>query len=179
MAVQFPPLSAIEILNSRGQPTLAVSATLADGGRVRSDVPSVASVGSREAVELRDHGDERHARPGERRAEANVNALIVESLTSQPFTALEQVDLALRALDGMLDKPRLGANAIVGVSIVAAQAFASESGQPLWQWLITPANVNPRLSVPHFDVVNGGAHALNDLDSQEFMIALIGGAVLA
>ncbi len=173
MAVQFSSISAIEILDSRGRPTLSVSATLEDGRRVRSGVPSGASTGSREAVELRDHDDERYAGLGVRRAVANVNGPIADSLTSGPFTTLEQVDLALQALDGTPDKSRLGANAIVGVSMAAAKAFALESGQPLWQWL-TPAGVNPRLPVPHFNVVNGGAHALNDLDFQEFMIAPIG-----
>ena len=172
-SLSFRRYLAIEILDSRGRPTLSVSATLADGRWVRSGVPSGASTGSREAVELRDHVDERYAGFGVRRAVANVNGPIAEAVTRRPFTALEQVDLALRALDGTSDKSRLGANAIVGVSMAAARAFALESGQPLWQWL-TPAGVHPRLPVPHFNVVNGGAHALNNLDFQEFMIAPIG-----
>ncbi|PQM45029.1 Enolase [Mycobacterium talmoniae] len=89
------------------------------------------------------------------------------------MTSLEQVDQALRDLDGTANKSRLGANAIVGVSMAAAQAFALAAGQPLWQWLL-PSGVAPRLPVPHFNVVNGGAHALNDLDFQEFMIAPLG-----
>lgn len=173
MVVEFSSISAIEILDSRGRPTLSVSATLADGRRVRSGVPSGASTGSREAVELRDHDDQRYAGFGVQRAVANVNGPIAELLTSRPFTALEQVDLALQTQDGTPDMSRLGANAIVGVSMAAARAFALQSGQPLWQWL-TPAGVHPRLPVPHFNVVNGGAHAVNDLDFQEFMIAPIG-----
>ncbi|ORA85432.1 phosphopyruvate hydratase [Mycobacterium malmoense] len=173
MAVEFLSITALEILDSRGRPTLAVTATLADGRQVRSGVPSGASTGSREAVELRDHDAERYAGLGVRQAVAHVNGPIAELLTSRPFTALEQVDLALQALDGTPNKSRLGANAIVGVSMAAARAFALVSGQSLWQWL-TPAGVNPRLPVPHFNVVNGGAHALNDLDFQEFMIAPIG-----
>ncbi|WP_459969785.1 phosphopyruvate hydratase [Mycobacterium sp. MUNTM1] len=172
MAVQFSSISALEILDSRGRPTLSVAATLSDGRRVCAGVPSGASTGSREAVELRDH-DERYDGMGVRQAVANVNGPIAELLVSRPFTALEQVDQALQALDGTPNKSRLGANAIVGVSMAAAKAFALEAGQSLWRWL-TPAGMHPRLPVPHFNVINGGAHALNGLDFQEFMIAPIG-----
>lgn len=172
MAVQFSSISGLEILDSRGRPTLSVAATLSDGRRVCAGVPSGASTGSREAVELRDH-DERYDGMGVRQAVANVNGPIAELLVSRPFTALEQVDQALLALDGTPNKSRLGANAIVGVSMAAAKTFALEAGQPLWQWL-TPAGMHPRLPVPHFNVINGGAHALNGLDFQEFMIAPIG-----
>jgi len=172
VTVKFSSISAIEILDSRGRPTLSVWATLSDGRRVRSSVPSGASTGSREAVELRDH-DERYGGLGVLRAVAGVNGPIADALTSRPFTALDEVDQTLRTLDGTVDKSRLGANAIVGVSMAAAQAFALESGQPLWQWL-TPADVVPQLPVPHFNVVNGGAHAVNNLDFQEFMIAPLG-----
>lgn len=172
MAVQFLSISAVEILDSRGRPTLSVSATLADGHQVYSGVPSGASTGSREAVELRDH-DERYDGLGVRQAVANVNGPIAGLLTSRPFTALEQIDQALQALDGTPNKSRLGANAIVGVSMAAARAFALEAAQPLWQWL-TPAAAHPRLPVPHFNVINGGAHAANELDFQEFMVAPIG-----
>ena len=172
VAVKFSSISAVEILDSRGRPTLSVWATLPDGKRVRSGVPSGASTGSREAVELRDH-DERYGGLGVLRAAAAVNGPIAEALTSRPFSALDEVDEILRELDGTANKSRLGANAIVGVSMAAAQAFALESGQPLWRWLI-PADVVPRLPVPHFNVVNGGAHAANNLDFQEFMIAPLG-----
>jgi len=173
VAVKFTSVSAIEILDSRGRPTLSVSLTLADGRQVRAGVPSGASVGSREAVELRDRDGERYGGLGVTRAVENVNGTIAESLTGQPFTTLDHVDAVLRELDGTEDKSRLGANAIVGVSMAAARAFAMESGRPLWQSL-TPDGVSPRLPVPHFNVVNGGAHALNSLDFQEFMIAPIG-----
>ncbi|BBU23506.1 phosphopyruvate hydratase [Mycobacterium xenopi] len=172
MAVQFSSISAIEILDSRGRPTLSVRATLADGRRVGAGVPSGASTGSREAVELRDH-DERYGGLGVRRAVAHVNGPIADRLTGLPFTSLEQIDQTLRELDGTVDKSRLGANAIIGVSMTAARAFALDAGQPLWQWLI-PTGVVPRLPVPHFNVINGGAHAINDLDFQEFMIAPLG-----
>lgn len=135
MAVQFSSISAIEILDSRGRPTLAVSATLLDGREVRSGVPSGASTGSREAVELRDHDDERYAGLGVLQAVAHVNGPIAELLTSRPFTALNELDLALQGLDGTPNKSRLGANAIVGVSMASCRAFALKSGQPLWRWL--------------------------------------------
>lgn len=172
MVVEFSSIFALEILDSRGRPTLSVSATLADGRCVWSGVPSGASTGSREAVELRDR-DERYDGLGVRQAVGNVNGPIADLLTSRPFTALEQIDRALQALDGTPNKSRLGANAIVGTSMVAARAFAQEAGQPLWRWL-TAAGVHPRLPVPHFNVINGGAHALNGLDFQEFMVAPVG-----
>lgn len=172
MAVKFSSISAIEILDSRGRPTLSVCATLSDGRQVRSGVPSGASTGSREAVELRDH-DERYGGLGVLQAVAGVNGPIADALTNRPFSRLDEVDQTLRELDGTPDKSQLGANAIVGVSMAAAQAFALEAGQPLWQWLI-PEGVDPRLPVPHFNVINGGAHAINGLDFQEFMIAPLG-----
>jgi enolase len=172
VAVTFSSISAIEVLDSRGRPTLSVYATLPDGRQVRSGVPAGASTGSREAVELRDH-DERYAGLGVLKAAAGINGPIAEALTSRPFSRLDEVDQTLRELDGTPDKSRLGANATVGVSMAAAQAFALEAGQPLWQWLV-PAGVVPRLPVPHFNIVNGGAHAINGLDFQEFMIAPLG-----
>jgi enolase len=171
--MRLSSLSAIEILDSRGRPTLSVWATLPDGTTVRSGVPSGASTGSREAVELRDGDTERYGGQGVRRAVDNVNGPIGDAVVGRSFDSLEQVDQTLRQLDGTADKSRLGANAIVGVSMAAAQAFARERRQPLWQWL-APADVTPRLPVPHFNVVNGGVHALNKLDFQEFMVAPIG-----
>jgi enolase len=172
VAVQFSSLAAIEILDSRGRPTLCVRATLSDGRSVRSGVPAGASTGSREAAELRDH-DDRYDGLGVQRAAAHVDGPIAQALIGRPFTLLEHVDQTLRELDGTADKSRLGANAIVGVSMAAARAFALDAGQPLWRWL-TPAAVTARLPVPHFNVVNGGAHAPNALDFQEFMLAPLG-----
>ncbi|MGB7147192.1 phosphopyruvate hydratase [Mycobacterium sp.] len=172
MTVTFSSISAIEILDSRGRPTLSVCATLPDGRQVHSGVPTGASTGSREAVELRDH-DERYAGLGVLKAVAGINGPIAEALTSRPFSRLDEVDHTLRELDGTPDKSRLGANAIVGVSMAAARALALGSGQPLWQWLV-PEGVVPRLPVPHFNIINGGAHAINGLDFQEFMIAPLG-----
>lgn len=172
MTVRFSSISAVEILDSRGRPTLSVRAVLADGQCVRAGVPSGASTGSREAAELRDH-DDRYQGRGVRRAVAHVNGLIADALTGRAFGSLDEVDAVLRALDNTWDKSRLGANAIVGVSMAAARAFAVQSGNPLWRYL-TGVGVIPRLPVPHFNVVNGGAHAPNTLDFQEFMIAPVG-----
>ena len=172
MAVKFSSISAIEILDSRGRPTLSVCATLSGGRQVRSGVPSGASTGSREAVELRDR-DERYGGLGVLNAVAGVNGPIAEALTSRPFSRLDELDQTLRGLDGTPDKSRLGANATVGVSMACAQAFALESGQPLWRWLV-PEGVVPRLPVPHFNIINGGAHAINGLDFKELMIAPLG-----
>ncbi|HUO41127.1 MAG TPA: phosphopyruvate hydratase [Mycobacterium sp.] len=173
MSVRFSSMSAIEVLDSRGRPTLYVHAGLSDGRTIRSGVPSGASTGSREAVELRDHDETRYGGLGVQRAVAHVNGPIAEAVTGRSFASLDQVDDTLRDLDGTADKSRLGANAVVGVSMAAAQGFAVDAGQPLWRWL-TPAGVVPRLPVPHFNVVNGGVHAPNALDFQEFMIAPIG-----
>jgi len=172
VAIEFSSLRALEILDSRGRPTLSVRATLSDGRSVRAGVPSGASTGSREAVELRDH-DARYGGLGVRQAAAGVNGPIAEELTGRPFSSLDDVDQMLRQLDGTPDKSRLGANALIGVSMAAAQAFALDAGQPLWQYL-RPEGVTPRLPVPHFNVINGGAHAINNLDFQEFMIAPVG-----
>ena len=172
MAVEFSSVSAVEILDSRGRPTVCVRAVLVDGRAVRAGVPSGASTGSREAVELRDHEDRYDGR-GVQRAVAHVNGVIADAITGRGFDSLGEVDDALRALDGTPDKSRLGANAIVGVSMAAARGFAAESRDPLWRYLTGPG-VAPRLPVPHFNVVNGGVHAPNALDFQEFMIAPVG-----
>lgn len=173
MTIRFSSISAIEILDSRGRPTLSVSVRLDDGRQVHAGVPSGASTGSREAVELRDHDEPRYGGLGVRQAVGHVNGPIAEALIGRPMTSLEHVDQAMRELDGTADKSRLGANAIVGVSMAAARAFALADGKPLWHQL-APTGVTPRLPVPHFNVVNGGMHAPNALDFQEFMLAPLG-----
>jgi enolase len=178
MPVRFSSLSAMEILDSRGRPTVAVRAALADGATVGAGVPSGASTGSCEAVELRDGDPARYGGLGVSRAVSNINGPIAQALTGRAFDTLDEVDAELIALDGTENKSRLGANAIVGVSMAAARAFALDSGQPLWRWLEADAAA-PRLPVPHFNVVNGGAHARNALDFQEFMIAPLGAPSMA
>jgi enolase len=171
-------LSATEILDSRAHPTLAVTVALAGGATARAGVPSGASTGSREARELRDGDSSRFGGLGVRQAVGHVNGEIAAALRGRKFADLAQLDAALIELDGTPDKARLGANAIVGVSMASARAIAGASGRPLWRSL-APADVVPRLPVPHFNVVNGGAHAPNRLDFQEFMLAPLGAPTVA
>ncbi len=178
MSLQVATLDAVEILDSRARPTLAVTVTLADGTSARAGVPSGASTGSREAHELRDGDRSRFSGQGVRTAVANVKGEIAKLLVGRSFADLAELDRALIELDGTETKSRLGANAIVGVSMALARAGALAAGEPLWRAL-GPEGVAPRLPVPHFNVVNGGAHAANNLDFQEFMIAPIGAPTLA
>jgi enolase len=171
-------VEAVEVLDSRGKPTLAVTMRLVDGTQVRAGVPSGASTGSREAVELRDGDPERFGGHGVRNAVASVNGEISEAISGRTFADLSQLDHALIDLDGTEMKSRLGANAVVGVSMAGARAMAHAADVPLWRFL-NPPKVTPRLPVPHFNVVNGGVHASNNLDFQEFMVAPIGAPSLA
>ena len=171
-------LSAVEIRDSRAHPTLAVTAVLPGGVTARAGVPSGASTGSREARELRAGDSSRYGGLGVRQAVGHVNGEIAAALRGRTFADLSQLDAALIELDGTPDKARLGANAIVGVSMAAARAIAVDGGRPLWRSL-APSGVTPRLPVPHFNVVNGGAHAPNRLDFQEFMLAPLGAPTMA
>jgi enolase len=164
-------LSALEILDSRGNPTLRVTVKLASGVEGRAGVPSGASTGSREAVELRDGDPARYGGKGVQQAAANVTGELRDLLCSRSWTSLAEVDAAMVAADGTENKSRLGANGIVGVSMAVARALAGNGD--LFREL-TPAGVTPRLPVPHFNVLNGGVHAPNSLDFQEFMIAPVG-----
>jgi enolase len=177
MPLQVATLDAVEILDSRARPTLAVTVTLADGTSARAGVPSGASTGSREAHELRDGDPSRFSGQGVRTAVANVKGEIAKLLVGRSFADLAELDRAVIDLDGTETKSRLGANAIVGVSMAVARAGAQAAGEPLWRGL-GPEGVAPRLPVPHFNVVNGGVHAANNLDFQEFMIAPIGAPTL-
>jgi enolase len=171
-------LSALEILDSRGRPTLAVTVRLADGTTARAGVPSGASTGSREAVERRDGDPARYEGKGVLGAVAAVNTEIAGLLRGRSWSSLAEADQAVIGLDGTENKSRLGANATVGVSMALARALADSAGVPLWQWL-TPDGVTPSLPVPHFNVLNGGVHAPNELDFQEFMIAPVGAPSMA
>ncbi|MFJ2958728.1 phosphopyruvate hydratase [Streptomyces sp. NBC_00669] len=179
MTLRISELHAVEILDSRARPTLAVTLATADGTRVRAGVPSGASTGSREAVELRDGDPARFGGQGVSRAVAQVNGEIAEALAGRDFGSAADVDAALIELDGTPTKSRLGANAIIGVSMAAARAEAAARGAELWESLSAVAHTPPRLPVPHFNVVNGGAHAANALDFQEFMLAPLGAPGLA
>jgi enolase len=163
---------AREILDSRGNPTLEAEVVL-DGGAVgRAAVPSGASTGSREAVELRDGDKTRYLGKGVTKAVSNVNGVIAEALRG--FDAADQagLDAKLIALDGTPNKGKLGANALLGVSLANAHALAAARNVPLWKLL---AGDRPaRLPVPMMNIINGGAHADNNVDLQEFMILPIG-----
>ena len=174
---QITGVSALEILDSRGRPTVQVTVGLADGTVAVAGVPSGASTGSREAVERRDRDGSRYGGLGVLGAVDAVRGEIADRLLGQGWHDLGEIDAALIDLDGTPDKGRLGANAIVGVSMACARAFARAEGRELWDWL-TPAGVMPRLPVPHFNVINGGMHAANPLDFQEFMIAPLGAGSL-
>ncbi|HET7930417.1 MAG TPA: phosphopyruvate hydratase [Rhodanobacteraceae bacterium] len=205
MSTTITRLHAREVLDSRGNPTLEAEVTLADGAFGRAIVPSGASTGTREAVELRDGDKARYLGKGVLNAVANVNGEIAKALAG--FDAADQkgLDAKLIALDGTPNKSRLGANATLGVSMAAAHAVAASRKQPLWKYLSTmngnaailgatvppldtPAQPSlagrsqaqplpigqrlnaPTLPVPMMNVINGGVHADNPLDMQEFMV---------
>jgi enolase len=156
-----------QILDSRGNPTVEVDVLLKSGAAGRAAVPSGASTGEFEAVELRD-GDEAWSGKGVTRAVANVNGEIAEAVRGIDAADQTAVDRAMIDLDGTPNKARLGANAVLGVSLGSAQAAAAEDGQPLWRYLGgEAAHVLP---VPMMNVLNGGAHADNKIDFQEFMV---------
>lgn len=178
MSHRMIAVTAREILDSRSRPTLAASVRLADGAAGEAGVPSGASTGTREAVELRDGDAARFGGAGVRQAVANVNGEIAAALTGRDLEGLAALDALLVELDGTDTKRRLGANAVVGVSMAAARAFASAEGRPLYRFL-APDGVEPRLPVPCFNVINGGRHAANRLQPQEFMICPLGAPTFA
>jgi len=160
-------IHAREVLDSRGNPTVEAEVTLENGVVGQAIVPSGASTGEREAVELRDGGD-RYSGKGVRRAVEHVRGEIQDSLLGMEVEDQEAIDSALCALDGTPNKARLGANAILSVSLACAQAAARSLGQPLYRYI---GGLGPLLlPVPMMNVINGGAHADNDVDMQEFMI---------
>lgn len=173
MSIVITSIHALEILDSRSRPTLWITLDTKDGIQVTAGVPAGASTGTREAVELRDGDRERYRGQGVLKAAASVNGEIREALIGRSFATLADLDQAMIDLDGTENKSRLGANAVVGVSIAASRAFAHSTGSPLWRTFVGAVN-EPRLPVPHFNVLNGGVHALNELDFQEFMIAPLG-----
>jgi len=159
-----------EILDSRGNPTVEVDVTLEDGSLGRAGVPSGASTGSREALELRDGDGHRFGGKGVLRAVGSVNEVIAPALRGWEITGQKELDEVMLRLDGTPTKAKLGANAILGVSMAVARAAASSQRVPLRTYL-GPGSVLP---VPMFNILNGGAHADNSVDFQEFMIAPVG-----
>jgi enolase len=172
MTTSITTIHAREILDSRGNPTLEAEVTLADGSFGRAAVPSGASTGTREAVELRDGDKNRYGGKGVKNAVANVNTTIAKALAG--FDAADQkgLDAKLIALDGSDNKGKLGANALLGVSMAAAHAVAASRKQALWQYLMVEGGGS--LPVPMMNIINGGAHADNNVDVQEFMILPVG-----
>jgi enolase len=170
-------IHAREIMDSRGNPTVEVDVILESGAMGRAAVPSGASTGAHEAVELRDGDKKRFGGKGVRKAIDAVNGEIFETLGGMDAAEQIALDRAMIALDGTKNKGRLGANAILGVSLAAAKAAAIETGLPLYAYI---GGVNARLlPVPMMNIVNGGAHADNPIDFQEFMIVPVGAKSLA
>jgi enolase len=162
----------IEILDSRGNPTVEAEVILETGARGRAGVPSGASTGSREAVELRDSNISRYLGRGVSLAVENVNRDIASAVIGLDVSDQQGLDSTLIKLDGTPNKSRLGANAMLAVSLAAAKAAANEAGQPLYQSL---AKVDSyEMPVPMMNIMNGGAHANNSIDIQEFMILPVG-----
>src|SRR3972149_935374 len=162
---------AREILDSRGNPTVEADVYLAGGEMGRAAVPSGASTGALEALELRD-GDARFMGKGVQKAVANINELIAPKLLGMDALAQREIDQEMLALDGTPNKAKLGANAILGVSLAVAKAAAASLGVPLYEY-IGGANAC-QLPAPMMNIVNGGAHADNNVDLQEFMIMPLG-----
>ena len=170
-------IHAREILDSRGNPTVEVDVLLEDGSFGRAAVPSGASTGAHEAVELRDGDTSRYLGKGVLRAVNAVNTEIAEAVTGIDAEDQRDIDLALIALDGTENKARLGANAILGTSLAVAKAAADARGMPLYSYVGgVAAHVLP---VPMMNIINGGEHADNPIDFQEFMILPVGAPTLA
>ncbi|MBL9078052.1 MAG: phosphopyruvate hydratase [Planctomycetes bacterium] len=161
-----------EVLDSRGNPTVEVEVELESGARGSAIVPSGASTGAHEAVELRDGDKKRYLGKGVTKAVANVDEAIAEALLGQPAEDQHLCDTLLCELDGTKNKQKLGANAILGASLAIAKAVANELGMPLWRY-VGGSRAN-RLPVPMMNILNGGAHADNNVDFQEFMVMPVG-----
>lgn len=161
-----------QILDSRGNPTVEAEVWLADGKMGRGAAPSGASTGVYEALELRDGDRGRYGGKGVTKAVSHINTEIRSTLVGMPVHDLYAIDTAMRSLDGTADKSRLGANAILAVSIACARAAAASQGVPLYRYL---GGIHARrLPVPMMNILNGGAHAANNVDVQEFMIMPMG-----
>jgi enolase len=165
-------IHAREILDSRGNPTVEVDVELKFGAFGRASVPSGASTGEREAVELRDRDQTRYGGKGVLKAVSHVNEDICTILLGMDACDQAKIDNAMLELDGTDNKQRLGANAILGVSLAVARAAARHVDQPLYRYLAKKDDF--RMPVPMMNVINGGAHANNNVDLQEFMIVPVG-----
>ncbi len=172
MNITIESIRGMEILDSRGNPTVRAFVTLSDGTMSEASVPSGASTGENEAVELRDGDKLRFKGKGVLSAVANVNGLIADRLQGMNPLGQGEIDRALIELDGTKNKAKLGANAILAVSMAVCRAAATSRGLPLYQYL---GGVGARrLPIPMMNIVNGGKHAQNSLDFQEFMAIPVG-----
>ncbi len=168
---------AREILDSRGNPTVEVDVVLESGAFGRFAVPSGASTGAHEAVELRDGDKSRYGGKGVLKAVEAVNSELYDALTGMEADEQVVIDRTMIDLDGTPNKSRLGANAILGVSLAVARASAEEAGLPLYRYV--GGSFASLLPVPMMNIINGGAHADNPIDIQEFMIMPVGAASIA
>ena len=172
MTAKITNIHAREIIDSRGNPTVEVDVTLESGALGRAAVPSGASTGSREAIELRDGDKSRYLGKGVLKAVANVNGEIRDALLGKDASDQAAIDQVMIDLDGTDNKGRLGANAILGVSMACAKAAAIEAGLPLYRYL--GGDDATLMPVPMMNIINGGSHADNSVDLQEFMIQPVG-----
>ena len=172
MKAMIASLRAMEILDSRGNPTVRVFCTLSNGVSVSASVPSGASTGENEAVELRDGDKKRYGGKGALKAVANVNDLIAPTLVGMDPSRQAEIDRVMIELDGTPNKGKLGANAILGVSMTVARAAAATADLPLYAYLGGPGAL--RIPVPMMNILNGGKHADNNVDLQEFMVMPVG-----
>ncbi len=179
--VSITDIRAREILDSRGNPTVEADVTLADGTQARAAVPSGASTGTREAVELRDGDKSRYLGKGVRKAVANANGPLRDAVLGMDAMDQAALDARMIEADGTANKSHLGANALLAVSLASAQAAARSTGIPLYQRLAAGADAEHVLGmpVPMMNIINGGAHADNALDIQEFMVLPVGAPTLA
>ncbi len=168
--IKIKDIHAREILDSRGNPTIEAEVTLADGSFARAGVPSGASTGTREAVELRDGDKSRYLGKGVQKAVANVNGVLRDALLADSFADQRALDQTMIELDGSPNKGNLGANALLAISLAAAKAQALAEGQSLFRHL----GDSTTMPVPMMNIINGGAHADNSIDIQEFMILPVG-----
>ncbi len=168
--IKISEIRGREILDSRGNPTVEADVTLADGSKARAGVPSGASTGTREAVELRDGDKSRYLGKGVQQAVGNVNSALRDALLGKEFADQRAVDQCMIDLDGTDNKSRLGANALLAVSLATAKAEAASKGLSVFRHL----GDNTTMPVPMMNIINGGAHADNSVDIQEFMILPVG-----
>ena len=177
MAGRITAVRAMEILDSRGNPTVRAFVELSDGTAVSASVPSGASTGENEAIELRDGDSGRYLGKGVIKAVANVNETIAPRLVGLPATEQAAIDRLMIDLDGTANKSKLGANAILGVSMAVARAAAASLHLPLYRYL--GGATARRIPVPAMNIINGGAHADNSVDIQEFMAVPIGASTFS